>query len=197
MVHSVLAVVAGVLGGMLGGRLARGSHGGSGSNLAGTGGRTMVGRVMRPFWLPSAVALLAVPALRSPGEWWASGLSTLATLALMSAVVAARFGPSGARPYFWGFATVGWAYVLVAFGIVNQNWPRRDLFTSVVIDQAWRGIFPEAVGDPQAFSVRLAHFHTIGHALFALALAHAGGLLASTLARRQGEPPSAVGASPT
>jgi hypothetical protein len=128
------------------------------------------------------VASLGLTALRSATEEWA-GATTLVTGGVLALGVVGAACRRGAERAWWlGFALFGWGYLFLIFGGAYTS---LHLPTSSLLDRLRPAHFQRASGMgggtgfpfPPAFSVPFDAFSQVGHSLFALAFAVAGGLL--------------------
>jgi hypothetical protein len=156
---------------------------------------------------------IALAALRSASEVWASLLFTFAVGCFLVAVPLAVYRRAGRRAYWLGFAIFGWAYLLL--GLIPEA--RSQLATTRLSEHLLSRVFQKDAGGSIAFSpngeriaaglgdeVRIwdaatgkpiavkwvdwVSFGRISHTLFSLLLALIGGVLTRHLASPRDQP---------
>ena len=72
------------------------------------------------------VLALGLAVLRSGSFAWFRACYALTLLALLVAIIGARYRPGGKGAFWFGFAVFGWGYFLIGIGPWTE-WPRRGI----------------------------------------------------------------------
>jgi len=88
---------------------------------------------------------VAVAALRSASDEWASVLFTLTIVMLAIAVLGALFRQGQRRAFWTGFALFGWGYLLVCFG----HWFATEVNPHLVTTKLLERVYPRLAKNPR------------------------------------------------
>jgi len=121
-------------------------------------------------------------ALVNASEAWQTTISTTAFAALFFATLAGLFRRGKAQAFWIGFAVIGWLYLVLVYGLWEENTQPR-LATTRALVLVWNAVrYTVAVSGSFAGATRTVpnheYFLNIGQCLWALLLALLGGLLA-------------------
>jgi hypothetical protein len=142
-----------------------------------------------------AVSAVACQALASSSRAWANAVFTLAIASLLLGTLAARFHVGTAKVFWYGFASFGWCYVLLAFGPWFGEQVRHHLFTTTILEMLypwWEPIGQRTSNEVRGLWSAVYFYFTLGHSIFIVPVALLGGLLAALLISNQpqSDPPA-------